>query len=135
MNGQTIRLVGPAQRKLAHDLIDRAPDGCVVNIAEERRSGAQNARLWASLSDVSRAKPGGRKMTPDRWKMVFMQACGHAVQFEIGLDGAPFPIGYSSSALTKAQFADLLTFIYQWGDEHGVRWSEPNPYAEPLRAD
>lgn len=126
--GQTVRLIGDAQRKLAHDLIDRAPTGAVVNIAEARRTKDQNSRLWASLSDVSRAKPDGRMMTADRWKMVFMQAVGHAVQFEIGLDGAPFPIGYSSSNLTKVQFADLLTFIYQWGDEKGVRWSEPNPY-------
>lgn len=36
--GQTIRLVGPAQRKLAHDLIDRAPDGAILNVQEARRT-------------------------------------------------------------------------------------------------
>ncbi len=130
MNGQTVRLASQQQRDLAKRLIDIAPEGAIVNIKEGRRSVEQNARLWAALSDVSRAKPNGRAMTADRWKMVFMQACGHAVQFETGLDGAPFPIGYSSSNLTKAQFSDLLTFIYQWGDENSVRWTEPNPYAD-----
>jgi len=50
------------------------------------------------------------------------------VQFETGLDGAPFPIGYSSSKLTKAQMADLIEFMYAFGAENCVEWSEPNPY-------
>ncbi len=130
MTGQTIRLASPAQRDLAKRLIDGAPVNAIVNIKPEGRSLDQNAMMWALLSDVSRHKPDGRMMTTDRWKQVFMQACGHAVQFEVGLDGAPFPIGYSTSKLNKSQMADLITFILQWGDEKGVRWSDrPNPYA------
>ena len=123
-NGQTIILAGDYQRRLAQTLIMKAPQGAVVNIKAASRSLDQNAKMWAMLSDISRAKPGGRCMTADRWKMVMMQACGHAVQFEIGLDGAPFPIGFRSSALSKAQMADLITFIQQWGDEQGVQWSD-----------
>lgn len=125
--GQTIRLAGDAQRTFAHRLIDAAPKDAVVTIKEASRTLDQNAKLWAMLSDVSRAKPEGRQMTTERWKSVFMQACGHAVQFETGLDGKPFPVGYSTSRMNKAQMADLITFVIQWGDENGVRWSEPNP--------
>lgn len=128
MRGQTVILASQRQRDLAKALIDKAPQGAVVNIKEAGRTNDQNAKLWAMLSDISRSKPQGRCLTPDRWKMVMMQACGHSVQFETGLDGAPFPIGYSSSKLSKAQMADLITFMYQYGDEHGVKWSEPNPY-------
>lgn len=124
MTGQTIRLVGPSQRDRAKMLIDRAPDGAVVNIKEATRSLEQNAKMWAMLSDVSRSKPNGRQMTTERWKACFMQAAGHAVQFETGLDGAPFPIGYSTSKMNKAQMSDLIEFIYSWGAENGVRWSE-----------
>ena len=49
-------------------------------------------------------------------------------QFENGLDGRPFPIGFSSSRLTKAEFADLITTVQEYGDRHGVEWSEPCPY-------
>lgn len=129
MTGQTIILAGPYQRSLAQTLISKAPDGAVVNIRAAKRSLAQNSKLWAILSDISRAKPEGRTHTPEVWKALFMQACGHAVQFEVGLDGAPFPVGFRSSALTKAQMADLITFIQQWGDEKGVRWSDESRFA------
>lgn len=127
---QTVRLVGEPQRAIARQLIDRAPPNAVVTIKEAARSDDQNAKMWAMLSDISRAKPEGRRMTADKWKAVFMQACGHAVQFEMGLDGAPFPVGYSSSRLSKSQMSDLIEFIYEYGARHGVKWSEPAPLGE-----
>jgi len=124
MRGQTVILRGPSQRDFAKSLIDRAPDNATVNIRAASRSLDQNAKLWAMLSDISRAKPGGRSATPEVWKALFMHACGHAVQFELGLNGQPFPTGFRSSAMSKAQMADLLTFIIQWGDEQGIAWSD-----------
>lgn len=123
--GQTVILRGDAQRVFAKRLIDAAPVDAVVNIQEARRSLDQNAKMWAMLSDVSRAKPEGRRHTPEVWKCLFMHACGHAVQFESGLDGKPFPVGFSSSKLTKREMIDLIDFIYAWGSERGVVWTEP----------
>ena len=122
---QMVRLVGDSQRQLACKLIMAAPPMATVKISPENRTTDQNALLWALLSDVSRSKPGGRKMTPEAWKAVMMNACGHAVQFEIGLSGEPFPMGFRSSRLTKKQCGDLIDFISAWGSENGVRWSEP----------
>lgn len=122
---QTVILRGHDQRQLAKQLIDRAPIDAVVRISEPKRTLDQNAKLWAMLSDISRAKPQGRMHTPEVWKALFMHACGHAVQFEHGLDGQPFPVGFRSSRLTKAQMSDLVEFIYSYGAEHGVQWSEP----------
>lgn len=124
MTGQTVILAGLSQRILAKRLIDAAPTGAVVNVREAKRTLDQNARLWALLSDVSRAKPEGRTHTAEVWKALFMSACGHAVQFETGLDGTPFPVGFRSSRLTKAQMSDLQEFISAWGSERGVRWSD-----------
>lgn len=124
MSGQTVILEGPRSRALACDLIQRAPMLAVVNIREATRTGEQNAKLWAMLSDVSRAKPMGRRHTPDVWKALFMHACGHAVAFEAGLSGEPFPIGFRSSRLTKRQMSDLIEFIMAWGSEQGVNWSD-----------
>lgn len=123
MSGQTIILRGSAQRQLAKDLIDRAPLDAVVNVKEATRSTDQNALMWALLSDVSRAKPDGRRLTPETWKCLFMHALGHAVRFEAGLNGEPFPIGFRSSRLTKNQMTDLIEFILAWGAENGVDWS------------
>lgn len=124
MAGQTVILAGYHQRELAKRLIDRAPPQAVVNIRESNRSTDQNAKMWAMLSDVSRAKPEGRTHTPEIWKCLFMSACGHAVQFEAGLDGHPFPVGFRSSRLTKKQMVDLIDFIGSYGAQHGVRWSD-----------
>lgn len=125
MKGQTIILASPRQRSLAHDLIDKAPDGGVVSISAPRRSLEANAKFWAMLSDISRAKPQGRAMTPERWKAVFLQSFGHAMQFEQDLEGRMFPIGHSSSRLTKGEMSDLIEFMYAYGAQHGVRWSDP----------
>lgn len=125
MTGQTVILAGSSQRALAHRLIDLAPPGAVVNVREARRTLDQNALLWAKLSDVSRSKPEGRQHTPEVWKALFMSACGHAVQFEAGLDGAPFPVGFRSSRLTKSQMVELIDFIDAWGSERGVAWGDP----------
>jgi NinB protein len=124
MAGQTIILVGDTQREYARRMIAAAPSGAVVNIREATRTTDQNAKMWAMISDVSRAMPQGRTHTTEVWKCLFMQACGHQSQFAIGLDGGPFPIGFSSSRLTKAQMSDLIETIYQYGAEHGVQWSE-----------
>lgn len=121
---QVVHLRGEYQRNLAKSLIDRAPDNAVVKISPERRSDDQNAKMWAMLSDVSRAKPEGRRHIPEIWKCIFMAACGHEVAFEQGLDGRPFPIGFHSSKLTKAQMSDLIEMIYSYGAQHGVQWSD-----------
>lgn len=122
---QTVILHGDSQRRFAHELIEKAPKGAVLSIKEAKRSLPQNDFMWQLLSDISRSKPDGRHHTPEVWKNLMLHACGHAVQFEMGLNGQPFPVGFSSSKLSKSQMADLLTFIIQWGDEKGVRWTTP----------
>ena len=121
---QTIILRGDLQRALAKRLIDHAPHDAVVKIGAATRTTDQNSKLWAMLSDVSRAKPEGRVHTAEIWKCLFMNALGHETAFETGLDNRPFPIGFQSSRLTKAQMSDLIEFVYAYGAEHDVKWSE-----------
>lgn len=120
MIGQTVRLTGTLATLKAKELIDKAPHGAVVNIRPATRTNEQNALLWSLLSEVSRAKPDGRTHTPDVWKALFMSACGHAVQFEVGLDGHPFPLGFRSSRLSKEQMTDLIEFILSYCAEKGI---------------
>jgi hypothetical protein len=122
---QTVILHGPSQRSFAKNLIDRAPINAVLTIREANRSTDQNSKLWAMLSDISRAKPAGRMHTPEVWKCLFMHACGHATQFEMGLNDQPFPTGFSSSRLSKAQMSDLIEFILSWCAEQGVVLTDP----------
>lgn len=121
---QTFILTARSRQELSR-LLPQVPDGYVVKIDAPRRSLDQNAMLWACISDVSRAMPEGRRHSPEVWKCLFMAACGHQVQFEQGLDGTPFPVGFRSSRLSKAQMADLITTVLEYGDRHGVKWSVP----------
>lgn len=122
---QTVILRGLEQRALACRLIAAAPADAVVSIKEGTRTLEQNAMLWACLSDIARAKPEGRVMSPEMWKAAFMSALGYEIVWQPGIDGSPpFPAGFRTSRMSKSQMADLLTFILSYGDRHGVRWSE-----------
>jgi hypothetical protein len=118
-------LINEAVRRNCISAILNAPDNWVVMIKEPKRSTAQNARLWASLSDIANARPEGRQWTPETWKSAFLHSLGHQVRFAEGLDNSgPFPMGFSSSALSVKQMADLITVIQEYGDRHGVQWKE-----------
>lgn len=120
----TVILDSRYRREQAHKLIDAAPVGAVMTVAPPKRTTDQNARFWAMLSDVSRAMPGGRKHTPEVWKALFLHAMGHASRFEMGLNGEPFPVGFRSSRLSKAQMGELMEFIAAWGAENGVTFGD-----------
>lgn len=107
------------------DAIRAAGWNARITISQVTRTNAQNDKMWAMLSDVARAEPEGRKWEPETWKAAFMHYLGHQVRFCEGLEGSgPFPVGFRSSKLSVAQMADLITCIYQYGDEHGVEWRE-----------
>ena len=122
---QSFRLVNDRVRANASRAVAEAPDDYVVTIGPRKRSSDQNAKLWAMLGDVAKAKPEGRQWVPETWKAAFMHFLGHQVQFCEGLDGAgPFPLGFRSSHLTVRQMADLITCIQAYGDQHGVVWTD-----------
>jgi len=125
---QTVILRGDMQRALAKRLIDYAPQDAVVKISASVRTNDQNSKMWAMLGDISRAKPDGRRHIPETWKSVYMATMGHEVRFEMDLNNNPFPIGFRTSLLTKAQMADLIDFIYAHGAQHNVKWSEEYGY-------
>ena len=120
-----VKLVTKAHRQRAIALVSSAPEGYVVTIQEPTRSLEANAKMWAMLRDISRCQPMGRKHTPDDWKAIAMNACGWECQFVEGLDGRPFPQGFRSSNLTVGQMSVLIEFLYSFGAENGVIWTDP----------
>lgn len=122
---QVVILRGLEQRALACGMVKAAPVDAVVTIKPAARSVDQNAKLWAMLSDIARSKPEGRVMTAEMWKAAMMNALGHEILWQPGIDnGPPFPAGFRSSRLSKEQMGDLITFISEYGDRHGVKWSD-----------
>lgn len=125
-SGQTIILSSQYNRLRAKRLIEVAPQNAVVNVREAKRTNAQNDLMWALISQICRAKPQGRVLSPDAWKALFMASAGFQCQFEPGLDGqGVVPLGFKSSRLNKADFSELLEAIYSYAAEHGVQWTDP----------
>jgi hypothetical protein len=121
--GQTIILRG--NRETAHRMVNVAPMGAILNIRPATRTTDQNAKFWAMLSDLSRAKPEGRDYPTEVWKALAMAMCGHKVRFEPALDGnGVVPIGFKSSRLTKGEMSEMIEALYAYGAEHGVEWSD-----------
>lgn len=126
MTAHSIYIGSDRGRETAKRVIDVAPLRSIIKIEPPRRSLPQNARFWAMLSDIARAKPEGRALPVDTWKCLFMAACGHQVRFEPGIDGGVVPVGFRSSRLTKEQFSELIDCIAEYGARHGVKFGDYN---------
>jgi hypothetical protein len=129
---QVFRLVHPAARQLASKAVINAPDGYVCEIKPRTRSLDQNAKFHAMCTDVARqAKHMGRSLTPLQWKCLFVS--GHAVATEAGTDIVPglegefVNIRESTANMGVKRKASLIEYVQAWGDENGVKWSEPAP--------
>ncbi|KMS59153.1 NinB protein [Novosphingobium barchaimii LL02] len=124
--GQTLILANPAVRARAHQLIEIAPPGAVLNIKEAARTSDQNAKMWAMLSDIARAKPMGRTLSTEVWKALFMNAAGFTCTFEPTLDGrGVIPLGFKSSRLSKSEFSDLIECMHAFAAEHDITFTDP----------
>lgn len=124
MTGQTVILGGERAMSAAMRVLLHAPAGSVMTVKPPTRSPDQNAKMWAMLSDISRAKPEGRVLTPKVWKTLFMHQLDHELRFEMALDGnGMVPIDYSTSQLSKARMSDLIEKMYEYGAKHNVEWT------------
>lgn len=123
-----LTLITPDIRARAIDWCQRLPEGTRVEFKKPRRTLDQNSRLWAMLTDVAMQKlHAGRRYTPDQWKVLFMHGCGREVQFIPSLDNSTFiPWGQSSSDLSKEEMSELIEFMFSWGAENGIVWSDPS---------
>lgn len=120
-----VQLTSPRNRARALHWLNIAEDGVIVRFLKPTRTNAQNAKMWAMLGDISKqCELHGKKHIPEMWKAIFMKACGQEVQFVLGLDSEPFPVGFRSSQMSVGQMGDLITFMLQWGDETGVKWTD-----------
>lgn len=119
-----LRIIRDTNRRAVVAEVGALPVGYLVNISEPKRTDDQNAKMWAMLSDVMDAAPEGRMWSTETWKCAFMQALKHEIRWVQGLRGDPLPLGFKTSKLRKGEMADLITEIYRYGDEHGVKWSE-----------
>ena len=96
-----------------------------LEIRPEKRSDAQNKRLWAMLADISAQVDWyGQKLTSEEWKDVF-SASLKRTKVVPGLDGGFVVCGQSTSKMTKAEMCELQELMEAFGAEKGVRFRAP----------
>lgn len=134
-------LLTPGNRAKAEQglRVAMAKGGWVMELREGRRTDAQNDALHGLIAQVmaQRTHHNGVRMDMALWKATFMQALGEEVRFIPTLEGdGLFPLGLSTSRLTKSRFADLIELVLAWCAREGltVEHFDSNPPAEEKAA-
>ena len=104
-----------------------APQGTRVEFKKPKRTIPQNERMWAMLTDVAtQLLWHGVKLTPDDWKLIFLDALKRELRMVPNIDGTGFVnLGRSSSDLSKEEMSDLFALIDAFGAKHGVVFHDP----------
>ncbi len=117
----SIRIDFPHQREQALRLVNVCPDGSWVSIRESVRTGQQNKRMWAMLSQVAlQLDWHGVKYTPEDWKDFFCHAMKADARWMPAEDGGAIPLGLRTSKMSKDQLNDLMLLIEAFAARHGV---------------
>jgi len=126
MTRALIILRGDADRRRVASWALAAPYGTRVEFKESRRTTEQNAKMWAMLTEVAaQVRWHGMKLSPDDWKLVFLDALKREVRMVPNLGGNGFVnLGRSSSDLSRAEMSDLIELIYMFGAQHGVKFRD-----------
>lgn len=126
-------------RQRAHQAIDAAPDGFFfAPPVEPTRTLGQSAKLHAMLADVARQVewPVNGKMerlSVDDWKAVVVASLMQEKRMAAGLRGGFVILGKRTSSMSIREMSDAIEFLYSFGAEHGVQWSEKLEVPEWIR--
>lgn len=137
MTRAVVVIDGMRNRAKAAEWVSRAPFGTRIEFKRAKRSIPQNARMWAMLTDVaSQVTWHGQRLTPDDFKLIFLDALKREVRIVPALDNKGFVnLGRSSSDLSKQEMGDLMELIAAFGATHGVRFNEVGSSADELPHD
>jgi hypothetical protein len=118
-----IRLLGPNTREKAATWCWNADPGTLVIFQpRDKRTVAQNAAMWAALTEIAEQLPWhGQHLPADDWKLLFLANMDRGSRMVPALDGRGFVnLNVSSSALRVREFAELLDSIYRFAADHEV---------------
>jgi hypothetical protein len=105
-------------------VLEAAPDGCVVEFKEPRRSAEQNSLLWSRLTQLSRdLKWDGETLTPNEYKDL-LTACLRKQKVVRGIEGGLVFLGARTSQMSVAEMNDLLTLMEAFAAERGITFRD-----------
>ena len=88
------------------------------------RSGEQNRRMWAMLTEVSRQVIWhGQKLAKEEWKDVFTAALKRQ-KVVPGIDGGFVVLGSSTSKMSVEEMSALMELMMAFGVQQGVKFAD-----------
>jgi hypothetical protein len=126
MSRALLVLANDTIRQKAAFWCQKLPQFTRVTYMGPQRTIPQNDRMWAMLTDVSQqAKYHGLKLSPDDWKLIFMDGLGHELRMVPNMSGTGFVnLGRSSSKLSVEEMTNLIELIFAYGAQHGVTFND-----------
>lgn len=128
-----IVLAFPSDRAKAKRLIDEAPNNARVTIQEPKRSLPQNDRFWAHMTDIAeQTLHHGQRLDKEDWRVLFLDALDREARMVPTLQGVGWVnLGRSSSRLSKAEMADLITYVEAWCAQNNITLRDSSTIREP----
>ncbi len=115
---QTFTLSHPIARQRAHDAVDNAPDGWVVQVGEPTRNLDQNSAQWPLLEQLSKSRqwPVNGIMTwlsAEDWKNILTSAFEGETspRLAAGYGGGVVMLGRRTSQYGKKRFSEWLDWL------------------------
>lgn len=127
-----------ARRGAAQYVLHEAPEGWVVRVSEPQKKRAQEEKYHAMIGEIAEQTTyAGRKWDADDMKRILVDEFAE----EMRLAGTPLhhdtrlvpsengrrviQLGIQTREFYVREAAAFIEFLYAWGSDRGVRWSEP----------
>lgn len=96
-----------------------------ITIKEATRKTIQNAKMWAMLGDISKQVEWyGQNLSRDEWKDVLSASLFEETTVPAVNGRKMVLLGKATSKFTVSQMTDMIEFMYAFGTQEAVRWSE-----------
>lgn len=104
----------------------------ITIVTRSVRSLEANRKMWAMLNDLSKQVEWPvdglvQKITAEEWKDILTAATKSELRMAAGVNGGVVFLGVRTSKMTIKQMNDLIEYLYAFGSERDVIWSEPLP--------
>lgn len=138
MTRKVFILAHQTARDRACQAVREAPEGYAVVISEPTKKRIQEEKYHAMIGDIAKhCTFMGEKHHADDWKRLLVDAFADAMR-EAGTpihhDGRVMPsldhkrvvqLGIQTKDFYVKEAADFIEYLYAFGEENGVVWSEP----------